>query len=150
MTEDEVNLKVKEWLKSHSFRYKGVCKTKGKSINNNQAKHRGFGQVAVPDGIGNGRSVLLDHQGFSDQTKELFWIEAKGSGVNFSELLEGFVRTVYAIYHGGGNGYLAVPHAEYQRLLEQRDFLRAVAESVNGKGQMGLLDVENENEVVFD
>jgi hypothetical protein len=136
MTEDEVNIRCREWLERQGYRYKGIL-------------NQGYGQVAIPDGSGQ-RAVLLDHQGFSDRTKELVWIEAKGSSVNFSELLEGFVRTVYAIYHGGGNGYLAVPHAEYQRLLEQRDFLRAVAESVNGKGVMGLLDVEDGKEVVFD
>jgi len=159
MTEDEVNLKVKEWLQNHSFHYKGILNTRnGKSINSSKnqpsemesklqktnhsyskLQKTGWGQVPIPDG---GRQVLLDHQGIKDNPIDLVWIEAKGSDVNFSELLEGFIRTIYAIYHGGGNGYLAIPHAEYLRLLEQKEFLKAVAESVNGKGTMGLLDVE--------
>lgn len=127
MTEDEVNLKVKEWLESHSYHYKGILK-------------KGLGQVPVPDGIG--RSVLIDHQGIKHNPIDLVWIEAKGSGCNLSELLEGFSRTIYAIYYGGGHGYLATPHDEYTRLVKQKDFLKAVAESVNGKGTMGLLDIE--------
>ncbi len=134
MTEDEVNLKVKEWLLSRSFRYKGILK-------------KGLGQVPVPDGIG--RSVLIDHQGLKTKPIDLLWIEAKGSGRNFSELLEGFIRAVYAIYYGGGNGYLAVPHKEYTILLGRKDFLKAIAESVNGKGTMGLLDVERGEELLF-
>ena len=134
MTEDEVNLKVKEWLENHSYHYKGILK-------------KGLGQVPVPDGIG--RFVLIDHQGIKDKPIELVWIEAKGSGCNLSELLEGFIRTVYAVYYGGGNGYLAAPHVEYERLVARQVFLRAVAESVNGKGTMGLLDVERGGEVIL-
>jgi hypothetical protein len=127
MTEDQVNQRCKSWLISQGYKYKGIL-------------NLGLGQVPVPDG---NRQVLLDHQGFNDHTKELVWIEAKGSGVNFSELLEGFIRTCYGIYHGGGNGYLAVPHDEYGKMLEQKEFLKAVAESVNGKGLMGLFDAED-------
>jgi hypothetical protein len=103
--------------------------------------------VHVPDGV-NEKGVLLDHQGFKDKIPDLVWIEAKGEVV-LSELLEGFIRTVYAVYHGGGNGYLAVPHAEYEKMLEQKEFLKAVAEAVNGKGLMGLLDAEKGQEVVL-
>lgn len=133
MTEDEVNLKVKEWLEKQGYHYKGIL-------------NKGKGQVSIPDG---NRQVLLDHQGVKDSPIDLVWIEAKGSGVNFSELLEGFIRTVYGIHRGGGNGYLAIPHAEYERLLEQKDFLEAVATTVNGKGTMGLLDVEKDVTIVF-
>ena len=126
MTEDEVNLRVKRWLIDHRFRYKGIL-------------NKGLGQVPVPD---NNRQVLLDHQGIKTKPPDLLWVEAKGSDVNFSQLLEGYIRTVYAIYHGGGNGFLAVPHNEYLRLLDQKEFLEAIAHSVNGKGTMGLLDAE--------
>lgn len=135
MTEDEVNIRCREWLQNRSFKYKGILNV-------------GLGQVPVPDG-GEGRSVLLDHQGFSDRTKELVWIEAKGSDVNFSQLLEGFIRVGYGVFHGGGKGYLAIPHNEYEKLLEQKDFLEAVAESVNGKGTMGLLDAERGELIEF-
>lgn len=170
MTEDEVNEKVKEWLENHSFRYKGILNTRDSNSNQRKPNHyepskystrhgtattkpiiskqRGYGQVPVPLPDGS-RSILIDHQGFKTTPISLIWIEAKGSGDNLSELLEGFIRLCAAIYYGGGNGYLAVPHTEYERLLEQRDFLKAVAESVNGKGTMGLLDVEKGAEVVL-
>lgn len=133
MTEDEVNLKVKEWLLRHSFKYKGIL-------------NKGLGQVPIPDGS---RSVLIDHQGFSDSTQDLVWVEAKGSGVNLSELLEGFIRVSYAVFEGGGTGYLATPHKEFELLVERKEFLEAVAHSVNGKGQMGLLDVEKQRQIVL-
>ena len=63
MTEDEVNIKCKEWLIFHGYKYHGVLNV-------------GMGQVPVPDG---NRQVLLDHQGFNDKNKQLVWIEAKGS-----------------------------------------------------------------------
>lgn len=126
MTEDEVNKWVEGWLIERGYKYKGILNV-------------GLGQVPVPDGT---RQVLLDHQGVKDNPIDLVWIEAKGSGVNLSQLLEGFIRVVYGVFHGGGNGYLAIPHAEYEKLLEQKDFLKAIAESVNGKGTMGLLDAE--------
>lgn len=126
MTEDEVNQKVKEWLENHFFKYKGILNI-------------GLGQVPVPDGT---RSVLLDHQGFRDDIPDLLWIEAKGSGCSLSELLEGFIRLTYGIFMGGGNGYLAIPHNEFEILLERREFLEAVSRSTNGKGYIGLLDAE--------
>lgn len=133
MTEDEVNIRCKEWLLAKGFTYKGIL-------------NKGRGQVPVPDG---NRQVLLDHQGIKDKPIDLVWIEAKGSGVNFSELLEGFTRTVYAIFHGGGIGYLATPHKEFSKLLEQKEFLKAVAHSVNGKGTMGLLDMKENDEIIL-
>lgn len=167
MTENEVNLKVKRWLIDHRFRYKGVCNTakiteikstakqpnemesKSQKTNHSRAsisKKSGFGQVPVPDGT---RSVLIDAQGFRDDIPDLVWVEAKGSGLNLSELLEGFIRVNYAVYEGGGRGYLATPHKEFELLLERKDFLEAVAHSVNGRGQMGLLDVEKQTEVIL-
>lgn len=133
MTEDEVNICCREWLQNRSFKYKGVL-------------NLGLGQVPVPDGT---RQVLIDHCGIKDSPIDLVWVEAKGSGVNFSQLLEGFIRVGYAVFHGGGKGYLAVPHNEYDKLLEQKDFLKAVAESINGKGTMGLLDAEKEMVIEF-
>lgn len=171
MTEDEVNLKVREWLENHSFHYKGILNTRDGNSNQrkserykpsqyitrygtatNQAynsKETGYGQVPVPLPDGS-RSILIDHQGISDKyPPKLVWVEAKGSDNNLSELLEGFIRLCAAIYWGGGNGYLAVPNAEYEKLIEQREFLEAVAHSVNGRGQMGLLDVEKQTEVIL-
>jgi hypothetical protein len=133
MIEDEVNSLAKEWLQSHSFHYKGILNI-------------GKGQVPVPDGT---RNVLIDHQGVRDDIPDLVWIEAKGSDVGVSQLLEGFIRVTYAVYMGGGTGYLAVPSREFVLMIERQDFLRAVSLSVNGKGQMGLLDVECKREKLF-
>lgn len=130
---DEVNIGCREWLEKRGFKYKGILNV-------------GFGQVPVPDG---NRQVLLDHQGFSVTTQELIWIEAKGSGVNFSELLEGFIRTCYGVYHGGGIGYLAVPKNEYDKLLGQTTFLESAAHVINGRGTMGLLDIEGKRETIY-
>ena len=126
MTEDEVNLKVKDWLIKKGYTYKGILNT-------------GLGQVPVPDGI---RQVLIDHQGFNDKTKDLIWIEAKGSDTNFSNLLEGYIRTCYAVWHGEGKGYLACPHIEYERLIEQLEFVKAVAKATDNIGSIGILDIE--------
>jgi len=125
MTEDEVNVKCREWIEKRGFKYKGVL-------------NKGLGQVPIPLGE---RSVLIDHQGVNDRERNLIWIEAKGD-VNLSQLLEGFIRVTYAVYEGGGTGYIAVPHNEFGILTERLDFLKAVALSVNGKGMMGILDVE--------
>ena len=126
MTENEVNEKVKRWLENHSYHYKGIL-------------NKGLGQVPVPDGT---RSVLLDHQGVNDCIPDLIWVEAKGSNCNLSELFEGFIRLTYGVFMGGGRGFLAIPHREFEMLLERREFLEAVSGSTNGKGTMGLLDVE--------
>lgn len=133
MTEDEVNIYCREWLISKGYKYKGIL-------------NQGLGQVPVPDGT---RSVLIDHQGFRDDLPDLIWIEAKGSELNLSELLEGFIRVNYAVFEGGGRGYLATPNKEFNLLLEREEFLEAVAHSVNGKGQIGLLDVEKEQEILL-
>lgn len=126
MTEEEVNVRCREWLISKGYKYKGIL-------------NRGKGQVPVPDGT---RNLLIDHQGIRDDIPDLIWVEAKGSDLNLSELLEGFIRVTYAVYQGGGRGYLATPHKEFELLLDRKEFLQAVAHSVNGKGYMGLLDIE--------
>ena len=126
MNEDEVNLKCREWIEKRGYKYKGIL-------------NKGLGQVPIPTGE---RTVLIDHQGINDRERDLVWIEAKGD-VNLSQLLEGFIRVTYAVYEGGGTGYLAVPRTEFELLVERLPFLRAVALSVNGKGMMGILDVES-------
>jgi len=132
-TENEVNVKCREWLGKNGYKYKGILNAKPeKSTDEN-----GFGQVPIPDGT---RSVLIDHQGVRDRPVDLIWIEAKGSDVGMSQLLEGFIRMVYACYHGGGKGLLAIPTIESARMLEQSDFLRRVA--VSCERQVGILDAE--------
>jgi len=125
MTEDEVNKKCRLWLEGQGYKYKGILNT-------------GLGQVPVPDGI---RQVLIDHQGHKDRPVDLCWVEAKGSGVGFSMLFQGLIRVIYAVYHGGGKGLLAIPEEEYELLLKQRQFLEAVVRS--SERVMGLLNADS-------
>lgn len=132
MTEQEVNEKVKEWLLANGFRYKGVLRD---------------GDVPAPDGY---RRVRIDHQGYDDANLRLIWVEAKGSNTPLSELLEGFIRLAYAMWHGGGNGLLAVPSEEAQILLDEtvRSFLSEIASALSLKGNIGIWDVEK-GEIVW-
>lgn len=167
MTENDVNLACKQWLEAKGFKYKGILKSKAMKAKSTSdqptelesklqntkhatvsiAKSSGFGQVPVPDGS---RSVLIDHAGISDRyPPDLLWIEAKGSGLSLSELLEGFIRVAYAVWHGGGRGLLAAPSKEIETLSNQSEFLAAVSDALVGKGQLGLLDIEKENEIIL-
>lgn len=133
MTEQEVNEKVREWLLANGFRYKGVLSS---------------GDVPAPDGY---RRVRIDHQGYRDSfPPEVLWVEAKGSGTSLSELLEGFIRLAYAMWHGGGNGLLAVPSEEAEILLDEtvRPFLSEIASTLSLKGNIGIWDVES-GEIVW-
>jgi len=134
MTENEINEKVKEWLTSQGYVYKGVLNAKPKE----GANPNGYGQVAVPDGT---RDVLIDHTGHKDRPVDLIWIEAKGSGIGLSMLLQGFARVGYAVYHGGGRGLLACPATEFDTMFAQRDFLKAIG--VASERSLGLLDGES-------
>lgn len=135
MTENQVNKEVEKLLISQGYKYKGVNKSRKlttKDIVN-------VGQVPIPDGT---RQVLIDHQGIKDQPIDLIWIEAKGSGVGMSQLLEGFSRVGYACYCGGGKGLLAIPDAEFNQLLEilPKGYLSKIAKA--SERTMGLLNAE--------
>lgn len=133
MTEDQVNTIVEKWLLSKGYKYKGVCKNRKIA-----QKENSVGQIPVPDGT---RQVLIDHQGVKDAPNiDLLWIEAKGGGDNLSELLQGFIRVIYAVWHGGGRGLLAVPQSEFNMLNEQIIFLASVAKSA--ERQIGLFNAE--------
>lgn len=146
MTENEINLSVKSWLLSNGFKYKGVLNTKNNTGTNPVStqpiegvvpKDVGFGQVPVPDGT---RNVLIDHTGHKDRPVDLIWVEAKGSGVGLSALLQGFARVAYACYHGSGRGLLACPTTEFEMMFAQKDFLRAIG--IASERSLGLLDAE--------
>lgn len=72
---------------------------------------------------------------------EEIWIECKGD-VSVSETLEGFIRTVYAVWCGGGLGVLAVPNKLFQQLQNKIDFFKQVSSVTLGKGRMSLLNIE--------
>lgn len=137
MTENEINERVKDWLVGQGFTYKGVLNGKPKE----DARPDGYGQVSVPDG--NARSVLIDHTGHKDYpVVDLVWVEAKGSGVGLSMLLQGFVRVAYACYYGAGRGLLACPAVEFGMMFAQKDFLRAIG--IASERSLGLMDAEKE------
>jgi len=139
VTEDEVNIVCKKWLEDCDYAYKGILNAKPKTSQERNGKDTGWGQVPVPDGKS---QCLIDHQGISDKDRSIIWIEAKGEGDAFSELLQGFIRVLYACYHGGGMGLLAVPDKEYNQLLEQKEFLTNVARA--GERNIGLFNAEKE------
>jgi len=134
MTENQVNQVVEKWLTLKGFRYKGVNKSRKLAKDNINV-----GQVPIPDGS---RQVLIDHQGIKDKPIDLIWVEAKGSDVGMSKLLEGFARVGYACYCGGGKGLLAVPDAEFTQLLETLPKGYLVAITKASERAMGLLNIE--------
>lgn len=69
------------------------------------------------------------------------WIENKGS-CGLSKLLEGFTRVCYAVFYGGGDGLLVLPHDMIRIVKENDAFFRQEALVVNGKGRSGVLDIE--------
>jgi len=131
MTEDEVSIKCRDWILAQGLRYKGVLSK---------------GQVRVP--VENA-TILIDHQGEDIHSGKRIWIEAKGSGYPLSEYLEGFIRTSFAVYYGGGIGYLGAPSKEVDLLLDIQDFFKAVSIAVAGKGKMGIFDAQNERAIGF-
>lgn len=81
------------------------------------------------------RELALDFHAYRDREPEILWVECKGD-VNLSELLEGFVRVEFCVYHGGGLGLLTLPSSARRRLLKHADFLRHSVATV------AILDVE--------
>lgn len=138
MTEDEVNEKVKQWLENQGYKYKGILKARNGSEN---PTGTGYGQVPIPLPSGD-RLILIDHQGVKDKPVDLLWVEAKGSSIGMSQLLEGFIRVTCACYWGGGRGLLAIPSMEYEALKEQQGFLTRV--SISCDRSVGLLDAETD------
>lgn len=137
MKEEEVNVVCKKWIEDNNYKYKGVLNKRPRSYKERNGVKNGWGQVPVPDGIGN---VLIDHQGIGDVDSSLIWIEAKGERDSFSELLQGFIRIIYACYHGGGKGLLAVPDKEYSNLMEYKEFISKVASA--SERQIGIFNAE--------
>lgn len=162
MKEEEVNKAVKKWLEKNGYTYKGVAKEKGKY---------GSGDVPVPNGK---RDVLIDNQGtrlvdeegnivsFLDERYyktdkktdklhfEVIWIEGKGDDVGFSEILEGFIRVVYAVFYGGGIGLLATGRERFEKIMEEKSFFESVAKVTIGKGKVGVMNTETEEVDIFD
>ena len=51
------------------------------------------------------------------------WIECKGD-VGFSMVLEGLIRTAFAIHVNGGKGMLTLPKKQYSIMKKYRSFLK--------------------------
>ena len=86
---------------------------------------------------GTEREVILDYFAFTENagTPEILWIECKGD-VSLSMLLEGFIRTEFAIFLGGGKGILSCPTNAIQKLLKYKNFLE------QAKDVIKILDIE--------
>ena len=145
MTENEVNAVCQKWIEANGYKYKGVLNCRPSRAKERNGKDVGWGQVPVPDGLG---QVLIDHQGVLDKDKSIIWIEAKGEDDAFSELLQGFIRVLYACYYGGGSGLLAVPDNEYCKLIERKEFLINIAKA--SEKRIGLFNAESEEIIWFD
>ena len=115
MQEDLVKGLVEVWLKRKGYTWKS--------------------EVGV---TGTDREVIMDYYAYREQEGEpkILWVECKGDQ-NLSELLEGFIRLEFAVYYGGGNGILALPHKAAERLLNYKDFL------IQAQNILAILDVEH-------
>jgi len=134
MKEEQVHLLSKAWLDKQGYIYKGVC---------NNGKEYGSGDVPVP--TLSKEKVKIDHMGEkqTDIGWVRLWIEDKGS-CNLSTLLEGFSRVCYAVFNGGGEGLLGIPHDRVQVINDNEDFFDKLALVTVGKGRVGFLDVEKQ------
>lgn len=54
---------------------------------------------------------------------DAIWIECKGD-VGFSMVLEGLIRTAFAIHVNGGEGMLTLPRKQYSIMKKYRSFLK--------------------------
>jgi len=114
MEEPEVSQLTRRWLEKHLYKVKP--------------------EVGVS---GTEREVILDYFGYREKEEpEILWIECKGD-VSLSQLLEGFIRTEFAVYYGGGHGILACPTKAIEKLMNHRDFLK------QSENVICLLNVEN-------
>lgn len=132
LTEDEVNIKVRDWLIAQGYIYKGIL-------------NKGKGQVPVPV---EPQCEYIDHQGEKLNPPERLWVEAKGSHNSVSDFLQGFIRLTFAIWYGGGDGLLALPEDGLNKILAFREFLERVAIATMDRGKIGLFNADT-NEVTW-
>jgi len=83
---------------------------------------------------GTDREVIIDYWLFKEPNENV-WVECKGNQ-GISDLLEGFIRLEFAIFYGGGKGFLAVPNEAFCKLEKYKDFLK------QADGVIKLLNVE--------
>lgn len=89
-----------------------------------QMEGQGYRLKTEPPVLDTDREVILDFYAWREgDTPDVVWIECKGD-VNVSELLEGWVRTAFATYQGGGRGMLVAPAKSIARLERYGDFLK--------------------------
>jgi len=140
LIEEEVHPLSKLFLERKGFNsYKGVCMKKGE-----------FGSGDVPVPTINANTVQIDHQGEKRENNQWvrLWIEDKSS-CKLSHILEGFSRICFAIYYGGGDGLLSLPHDSFQIAMNNEEFFELMAHVTVGKGRVGLLNIEKNKEVWF-
>lgn len=142
MKEDEVKAKGKEILEEKGYR----VLTEVLTLSGNRDVILDLRGERVHTTLGDFVKYEEGHyKSEGEKTEELefdmIWVECKGD-VGISEALEGFIRTVWAVWYGGGQGILAIPNNTFQRLQDYVDFFEQNAKVVIGKGKMSLLNVE--------
>lgn len=105
--------KVKEIVKEH-FNREGYKVTSEPSIENGLVKLDFFCYKEIQN-----PQVTLDNNG---SNTDHIWIECKGD-VNLSEVLEGLIRTAFAVWCEGGRGILTIPKKQYDILKRYKNFL---------------------------
>ena len=117
MDESEVSKLVMKWLRNNGYKFKTEPNTDEE------------------------KNVRLDFYAYKEENGQptIFWIECKGDN-GLSELLEGWIRVEYAIYHNGGLGIFACPNKSANKLLKIKPFLsKTVSKNI------AILDVEKMN-----
>lgn len=69
--------------------------------------------------VGKGQRILTNK---TKTRPDALWIECKGD-VGFSAVLEGLVRTAFAIYINGGQGMLSLPMKQYLLMRKYKNFM---------------------------
>jgi hypothetical protein len=122
MKEEDINRAVKLWAEGNGYTYKGVLKN---------------GDVVVPTMYDKKLEVDALLEKWNNNKIERIWIESKCND-GFMELLSGFVKVIFAVYYGGGKGYLACSKDDVKVLLEHKDFLKYLSEGL----EVNLMSVD--------
>jgi hypothetical protein len=141
MKEFETYPIVKQYIEGKGLTYKGICNAKKKRADKFNGTIEPLGaEIPVPTGFK--EKTYIDNMGEDLEQAYRLWVECKGDDAKLSKIIEGFGRIVYAVFYGGGDGLLAVPHGRIKIINDNKEYFERFAHSVVGKGRVGILDVE--------
>lgn len=142
MKEEETYPIVKKYIEDMKLIYEGIC-NKNKTYIHKATKQKIPVGAEVPVPTVFTAKVYIDHRGHNGNGYNL-WIECKGSNCGLSKIEEGFIRTCHAVFYGGGDGLLCVPHDQIQMIKDHEDFFKTIAQKISASknGRVGILDVE--------